>query len=80
MAKRTPVRRANTAKRGDGGARQRDARAPMTTEQIAELKRLAQAGFEPDAYSTTLSFGQAAQRIAMLHAKLGKQGLPPHTL
>ena len=54
--------------------------APMTAEQTAELKQLAGDAFELDAFGPHLTQSEAAQRIAMLKAKLKLQGEPPHTL
>ncbi|MBX6329185.1 MAG: DUF3072 domain-containing protein [Pseudolabrys sp.] len=57
-----------------------DPSAPMTSEQAAELRRLAFAAFEPDAFKRRLTRAQAAQRIAMLRAKLKLLDEPPHVL
>ena len=54
--------------------------APMTAEQMVELRELARDAYEPEAFSPTLTQAEAAQRIAMLHAKLKLQDEPPHTL
>jgi hypothetical protein len=54
--------------------------APMTAEQMAELKQLSDDAFEPDAFGRHLTSSEAAQRIAMLKAKLKLQDEPPHTL
>jgi hypothetical protein len=54
--------------------------APMTAEQMAELRQLAEDAFEPDAFGPHLTQSEAAQRIAMLKAKLKLQDEPPHTL
>jgi hypothetical protein len=54
--------------------------APMTPEQTAELRQLAENAFEPDAFGPHLTQSEAAQRIAALKAKLKLQDEPPHTL
>jgi hypothetical protein len=54
--------------------------APMTAEQTAQLKQLAEDAFEPDAFGSHLTQGEAARRIAGLKAKLKLQDEPPHTL
>jgi hypothetical protein len=53
---------------------------PMTPEQAAELKQLAIDAYEPDAFKHHLTASDAAQRIAMLKAKLKLLDEPPHTL
>jgi len=53
---------------------------PMTAEQAATLKRLAEATYERDAYKPDLTHSEAALRIASLAAKLKLLGEPPHTL
>ena len=53
--------------------------APMTAEQAAELRRLAQDAFDPQAFGEHLTQAEAARRIATLQAKLKLQGRPPHT-
>ena len=53
---------------------------PMSAEQMAELRRLALDAYEPEAFSRILTRSEAAQRIAMLQAKLKLQDEPPHTL
>lgn len=62
--------RPNTAHRGE----------PMSNEQAAELKRLSEAAFEPEAFKAHLSAAEAARRIAALKAKLPLMDEPPHTL
>jgi hypothetical protein len=52
----------------------------MTAEQLAELRQLAQAAYEPEAFSEQLTRDEAAQRIAMLAAKLKLLSEPPHTI
>jgi hypothetical protein len=52
----------------------------MTREQRALLRRLAQEAYEPDAFSEQLTRAEAAERIAMLKAKLKLLDEPPHTL
>lgn len=52
----------------------------MPVGQAALLHRLALDTYEPDAFDTQLTQGEAAKRIAMLEAKLKLQGEPPHTL
>ncbi len=54
--------------------------APMSAEQLKLLRRLTLDAFEPDAFTPHLTRGEAAQRIAMLQAKLKLQDEPPHTL
>ncbi len=53
---------------------------PMTAEQAATLKRLAEAAYELDAFKPHLTHTEAEIRIAMLTAKLKLLGEPPHTL
>lgn len=53
---------------------------PMTEPQAAELRALARAAFEPEAYDPKLTSGEAARRIAALRAKLALLDEPPHTL
>ena len=53
---------------------------PMTAEQAATLKRLAEAAYELDAFKSNLTRAEADVRIAMLTAKLKLLGEPPHTL
>jgi hypothetical protein len=48
---------------------------PMTAEQAATLKRLAEAAYELDAFKPNLT-----RAVAMLTAKLKLLGEPPHTL
>jgi Protein of unknown function (DUF3072) len=52
---------------------------PMTAEQGALLKRLAQEAYDIEAYRPRLTKHEAARRIAALQAKLALQGEPPHT-
>jgi hypothetical protein len=52
----------------------------MTAEQMAELRQLAQAAYEPEAFSEQLTGEEAAERIAMLKAKLKLLSEPPHTI
>ena len=52
----------------------------MTPAQQAELRALAEAAYEPQAFSEQLTQTQAAERIAMLKAKLKLLDAPPHTL
>ena len=56
------------------------ANGPMTAEQAATLKRLAEAAYELDAFKPNLTRAEADVRIAMLTAKLKLLGEPPHTL
>jgi DUF3072 family protein len=56
------------------------ANQPMTADQAATLKRLAQLAYELDAFKPNLTRGEAALRIAMLTAKLKLLDGPPHTL
>ena len=53
---------------------------PMTDEQAATLKRLAQAAYELDAFKPNLTRAEADLRIATLTAKLKLLDGPPHTL
>jgi hypothetical protein len=53
---------------------------PMTAEQAATLKRLAEAAYDHAAFKPNLTSDEADQRIAMLTAKLKLLGEPPHTL
>jgi hypothetical protein len=53
---------------------------PMTPEQAATLKRLAEAAYELDAFKSNLSRAEADNRIAALTAKLKLLDGPPHTL
>jgi hypothetical protein len=56
------------------------ANQPMTAEQAATLKRLAEAAHELEAFQPNLRRAEAALRIAMLTAKLKLLDGPPHTL
>jgi hypothetical protein len=56
------------------------ANRPMTAEQAATLKRLAEAAYELDAFKPNLTRAEADLRIAMLTAKLKLLDGPPHTL
>ena len=56
------------------------AEQPMTGEQAATLKRLAEAAYELEAFQPTLTRAEADLRIAMLTAKLKLLDGPPHTL
>ena len=53
---------------------------PMTAEQAATLKRLAEAAYEREAFKPNLTRAEADVRIATLIAKLKLLGEPPHTL
>jgi hypothetical protein len=53
---------------------------PMTAEQAATLKRLAQAAYELEAFQPNLTLAEADLRIVMLTAKLKLLDEPPHTL
>jgi hypothetical protein len=53
---------------------------PMTAEQGATLKRLAEAAYELEAFKPSLTRAEAELRIAMLMAKLKLLDEPPHTL
>jgi hypothetical protein len=53
---------------------------PMTAEQAATLKRLAEAAYELDAFKPNLTRSEADVRIAMLTPKLKGLDEPPHTL
>ncbi len=52
----------------------------MTAEQMAELRRLAEAAYEPEAFSEQLTQAEASERIEVLKAKLKLLDGPPHTL
>jgi Protein of unknown function (DUF3072) len=52
----------------------------MSPAQRALLRRLAAEAYEPDAFSEQLTQAEAAERIAMLKAKLKLLDEPPHTL
>jgi uncharacterized protein (DUF2336 family) len=54
--------------------------SPMTAKQVIELRRLAEAAYEPEAFKDNLSEAEAGRRIAALSAKLKLLGGPPHTL
>jgi hypothetical protein len=56
------------------------ANQPMTAEQAATLKRLAEAAYELEAFQPNLTRAEADLRIAMLTAKLKLLDGPPHTL
>jgi hypothetical protein len=53
---------------------------PMTPEQAATLKRLAELAYELGAFKTNLTRAEADLRIAELTAKLKLLDGPPHTL
>jgi len=53
---------------------------PMTAEQTATLKRLAEAAYELETFKPNLTRAEADVRIAMLTAKLKLLDAPPHTL
>ena len=53
---------------------------PMTAEQGATLKRLAEAAYELEAFKPSVTRAEAELRIAMLMAKLKLLDEPPHTL
>jgi hypothetical protein len=53
---------------------------PMTAEQAATLKRLAEAAYELEAFKPNLTRAEVDVRIAMLTAKLKLLDEPPHTL
>jgi hypothetical protein len=52
---------------------------PMTAEQAATLKRLAEAAYELKAFQPNVTRAEADLRIAMLTAKLKLLEGPPHT-
>ena len=56
------------------------ANQPMTPEQAATLKRLAEAAYELETFQPNLTRAEADLRIAMLTAKLKLIDGPPHTL
>ena len=53
---------------------------PMTAEQTATLRRLAEAAYELEAFKPNLTRAEADLRIAALTAKLKLLDGPPHTL
>lgn len=53
--------------------------APMSADQERTLRELAKDALELDAFSRALTRTEAAQRIAMLKAKLKLMSEPPHT-
>ena len=53
---------------------------PMTRAQASELRKLAEAAYELDAYRERLSQSEATRRIGALRAKLRLQDGPPHPL
>jgi hypothetical protein len=52
---------------------------PMTEEQAATLKRLAELAYELEAFKPNLTSAEADRRIAALTAKLKLLDGPPHT-
>jgi DUF3072 family protein len=56
-----------------------DVDSPMTSEQAAQLKQLAHAAYDLEAFDPHLTQGEAQRRIEILHAKLKLQSDPPHT-
>ena len=52
---------------------------PMTADQAATPKRLAEAAYEREAFKPNLTRAEADVRIATLTAKLKLLGEPPHT-
>lgn len=69
----------------EGGGRRPDAilsagaDVPMTAQQERVLRELAKDALEPEAFSKALTQAEAAQRIAVLKAKLKLMSHPPHT-
>ena len=53
---------------------------PMTAEQAATLKKLAEAAYELEAFQPNLTRAEVDLRTAMLTAKLKLLDGPPHTL
>jgi hypothetical protein len=53
---------------------------PMTADQAATLKRLAEAAYQREAFKPNLTRAEADVRTATLTAKLKLLGGPPHTL
>jgi DUF3072 family protein len=53
---------------------------PMTAQQAATLKQLAEAAYDLEAFQPNLTRAEADLRIAMLTAKLKLLDEPPHTL
>jgi hypothetical protein len=53
--------------------------APMNAEQAKLLRELALDALEPEAFSRKLTQTEAAERIAVLKAKLKLMSHPPHT-
>ncbi len=56
------------------------ANQPMTAEQSATFRRLAEAAYELEAFQPNLTRAEADLRIAILTAKLKLLDGPPHTL
>jgi len=71
---------ANPQSRQPQGILATGAGAPMSAEQAEQLKELAIAAYEPDAFGEHMTQQDAALRIAMLRAKLKLMDEPPHTL
>lgn len=53
---------------------------PMTDQQASDLRTLAEAALEPEAFKPNLDAAEAARRIAALRSKLRLMDGPPHTL
>jgi hypothetical protein len=56
-----------------------DSSLPMTAEQKVQLKQLAHAAYDFEAFDLQLTRGEAQRRINTLKAKLKLQSEPPHT-
>lgn len=70
----------NAGGRRPDAALSTDADAPMSADQARILRELAKDALEPEAFSRKLTQSEAAQRIAMLTAKLKLMSHPPHTV
>jgi hypothetical protein len=53
---------------------------PMTREQAARLKELAEQALEPESFDPMLTAAEAARRIAALEVKVRNMDGPPHTV
>jgi len=53
---------------------------PMTEQQANDLKSLAEAALEPEAFRPDLNAAEASVRITALRTKLRLMDGPPHTL
>ena len=69
--KRTPAKRPAAGRPAAKAAD--DAGAPMTLEQIEQLKALSRQAGDPDAFGSTLTRGEARRRIAALEVLLDRE-------